>query len=144
MSWSWDDLKIAQQNDKEIGCIVRWLTENEKKQSWNQIAMKSVTTKTLWHMWPRLTVRDGILKRKVENASGKDEIWQIVLPANHRDEFLRLAHSSMTGGHLGFKISSTSVQNRAYWPTWSSDLYKYIKACEPCARYHRGSIRHQD
>jgi len=56
MSWSWDDLKIAQQNDKEIGGIVRWFTENEKKPSWDQVAMKSVNTKALWHMWPRLSI----------------------------------------------------------------------------------------
>jgi len=92
-------LKIAQQNDKEIGCIVRWLTENEKLPSCDQVAMKTVNSKTLR---PRSAIRDGILKRTFENASGKDEIWKIVLPANYRDEFLRLAHSGMTGGHLEF------------------------------------------
>jgi len=94
-------------------------------------------------MWPRLSIRDGVLKRKFEDKDGKNEHWQTVLPAVYREEFLRLANEGMTGGHLGFKKSASSVQYRAYLLTWSSDLASHIKACEPCARYHRGNVRHQ-
>ena len=49
----------------------------------------------------------------------------------------------MTGGHLGRRRTASSVQSRAYWPTWSSDLDRFMKECEPCSRYHRGNVRHQ-
>ena len=48
----------------------------------------------------------------------------------------------MTGGHLARRRTAVTVQSRAYWPTWSSDLDAFLKQCEPCARYHRGTIRH--
>ena len=85
-------------------------------------------------------MKDGILKRSFDEASGKSVIWQVVLPRMFRIEFLRIAHGGMTGGHLGKSKMKLSVQKRAYWPTWSSDIDYYTKTCEECAKYHRGSV----
>ena len=63
----------------------------------------------------------------------------MVIPKALRDEFLTLAHGGMTGGHLGQKTAA-AVQARAYWPTWSSDLSMFMRRCEQCARYHRGTL----
>ena len=81
-------------------------------------------------------MKDGILKRSFDEASGKSVIWQVVLPRMFRIEFLRIAHGGMTGGHLGKSKMKLSVQKRAYWPTWSSDIDYYTKTCEECAKYH--------
>jgi len=45
----------------------------------------------------------------------------------------------MTGGHLARKRTAASIQARAYWPTWSSDLDTFLRECQPCAQNHRGS-----
>ena len=46
----------------------------------------------------------------------------------------------MTGGHFGRRRLALAVQSRAYWPSWSSDVERFVKQCESCARYHRGAI----
>jgi len=94
-------------------------------------------------MWQRLSIRDGILKRKFEEVNGIGERWQIILPEKFRKEFIVIALGGMTGGHLGFRKTAAAIQARAYWPTWSTDLSIFLKSCEPCAQYHRGTIRHQ-
>jgi hypothetical protein len=143
MSWSWDDLKLAQKQDKDIGCIVDWLSQKSEQPPWDWVALKSKDTKTLWYLWPRLEIRDGILRRRFDEMNAKSTSWQIVLPSIFRKEFLRIAHGGMTGGHLGKSKMKVSVQKRAFWPTWSSDVDLHIKTCEVCAKYHRGSAPHQ-
>lgn len=47
----------------------------------------------------------------------------------------------MTGGHLGRARTAATIQSRAYWPSWSSDLDMFLRSCAPCSRYHRGSVK---
>ena len=143
MSWTWDALKCAQENDKDMGCIIELMKQSTEQPSWQLIALKSQDTKTLWYQWPRLQIRDGVLRRRFEDIETKKERWQIILPCIFREEFLRIAHSGMTGGHLGRKKMESAIQQRAYWPSWSTDLKMYINVCKPCAQYHRGVIKHQ-
>jgi len=91
-------------------------------------------------MWPRLAIRDGVLNRRFEDVNGTTEWWQIVA---YREEFMNIAHGGMSGGHLGSVRTASGIQLRAYWPTWRTDLALFLRACEPCARYFRGKIRHQ-
>lgn len=56
---------------------------------------------------------------------------------------MEIAHGGITGGHLGVAKTANGIQTRAYWPTWRSDLTAFMRTCEPCARYHRGAVRHQ-
>jgi len=82
----------------------------------------------------------GILQRRFESTDGLSVIWQVVLPQIMRAEFLFVIHGGMTGGHLARKRTAASIQSRAYWPTWSTDLDTFLRKCEPCARYHRGTV----
>jgi hypothetical protein len=140
MPWSWNGLKAAQRQDEEIGYIMGLLEKSPEKPCWEDIALKSSSIKTLWHMWSRLAMRDGLLKRKFESPDGLSERWQIVWPKSLRTEFLTIAHGGMTGGHLGRRRTASAIQSRAYWPTWSSDLDLFLRQCIPCSRYHRGAV----
>ena len=107
------------------------------------MSLQSENVKTLWASWPRLAVRDGLLKRRFESADGTTVRWQIVWPQVLIEDFMKIAHGRMTGGHLGRHRTALSIQSRAYWPTWSSDLDDFMKRCETCARFHRGALRRQ-
>jgi len=74
-SWSWDELKEAQKQDKDTECIVEWLTEKPEQPHSDLISLKSAVTKTLWYMWQRLSIREGVLKRKFEEIDGSEERW---------------------------------------------------------------------
>lgn len=81
-----------------------------------------------------------MLKRRFESADGREVRWQIVWPTKFRQQFMELAHGGMTGGHLGRRRTAATIQSRAYWPSWSSDLECFLRACQPCAQYHRGAL----
>ena len=138
--WSMDGLRAAQDSHPDISCILQLMKENEAKPPWDAAALQSRDVRILWNMWPRLRIWKGILQRRFESLDGSAVNWQIVLPAKLRKEFLGVIHGGMTGGHLARNRTAASVQARAYWPTWSTDLDKFLKECQPCARYHRGRL----
>jgi hypothetical protein len=99
--------------------------------------LKHRDVKVLWAMWPRLAIRDGLLKRRFEDAVSGADRWQIVVPGVYRQEFMSVAHRGMMGGHLGRQKTTAAIQSRAYWPTWSTDLDTFMRRCSTCARYCR-------
>jgi len=137
--WSPEGLREAQNADSDISYVIDLLQRHSEKPPWKNVAMKSTDVKTLWNMWPRLQIREGILYRRFESIDGLTVKWQVVLPASLREEFLVTVHGGMTGGHLARRRTAAGIQSRAYWPTWSSDLDLFLRRCSPCARYHRGS-----
>jgi len=138
--WSLAGLQAGQRNDPHIGFIIRQFENNECQPAWDIVALESDTVKALWAQWPRLSIRDGLLKRRFETPDGSSVHWQVVWPESLRKELLEVAHSGMTGGHFGRRRLALAVQSRAYWPSWSTDVERFVKQCEPCARYHRGVI----
>ena len=138
--WSLDRLRAAQRADRDIGFVIRQMESSTEQPSWESVSSESSDVKTLSKLWPRLKIRDGLLKRRFESIDSKSEKWQIVLPKELRLDFLTHAHGGMTGGHLGLKKTAENVQCRAYWPTWSSDVSEFLKRYSQCACYHRGAL----
>jgi len=65
-------------------------------------------------------------------------VWQIILPRKFHTEFIQLAHTGMTGGHLGRSKTDEQIKRRAYWPKWRADVAAELKKCENCMCYHCG------
>ena len=141
--WSPEGLKEEQQKDPDISFIIKLKENDDAKPPWEAVALASRDVKTLWAQWPRLAIEDGLLKRRFEAANGLSSHWQVIIPASLRDEFVSFAHGGMTGGHLGRRRTSTAIQSRAYWPSWRTDMERFLRQCVPCARYHRGVIPRQ-
>jgi len=97
--------------DKEIGPILSWLAEGPEQPPWEKVALSYSETKTLWAMCTRLSIQDGVLRRRFEEIDGLNIRWQILIPKKYRYEFLKIAHEGMTGGHLGYAKTSDLVQS---------------------------------
>jgi len=110
------------------------MENNKEKPEWEKVALSCQCVKMQWNQWTRLSIRDGLLKRRFKAADGLSSHWQIIWPASMKDEFLQVAHhGGMTGGHLRHRKTAAAIQARAYWPSWSSDLDYFLRQCEPCA-----------
>jgi len=143
LPWSAEGLREAQRRDKNVAVILHLFEDATEQPPWDAVEIKSPEVKTLWGMWPRLSLVDGLLKRRFESADGLSSTWQVVLPAELRSKFIEIAHGGMTGGHLGRARTAATIQSRTYWPSWSTDLDAFLRTCAPCARYHRGSVKRQ-
>lgn len=125
--WSPEELKKAQLQDSELALIHNLVADKAQKPKYDDISTYSRDLKHLCSFWSRFEVRDGLLCRKFEDATTQAIRWQVVLPKAFREEFLRVVHSGVTCGHLGFKKTAAAVQARAFWPSWSSDLAANLK-----------------
>jgi len=130
-SWSPEGLKMEQQKDLDLSFIIKLKENNDAKPPWEAVALASHDVKTLWAQWPRLAVKDGLLKRRFEEANGLSSYWQVIIPTSLRDEFVSFAHGGMTGGHFGRRRTSAAIQSRAYWPSWRTDMEKFLRQCVP-------------
>ena len=143
LPWSVEGLIAAQKSDPDIGLIYQLVESGTDKPSWNEVVQYSENVKTLWSFWPPLSIWNGLLQRKFTCIEQQSEYWQTVMPRSSRQEFIQLVHGGATGGHFGVKKTSASVQSRAYWPSWASDVDSVVKKCAVCAQYHRGALPRQ-
>jgi len=137
---SLQNLQSAQEADEDISVILRLFKQSPDKPIWEEVAMCSHDVQVLWSYWPRLRVYSGVLQRSFVESDKGNVVWQVVIPKSMRKEFLAEAHGRMTGGHFARRRTAATIQARAYWPSWSTDLDVYLKQCPACARYYRGSI----
>mgnify|MGYP003389980841 FL=1 len=133
-----EELVKAQGEDTELSVIYARLKQGLPKPQWEEVALRTEGTKTLWHQWERLAVKNDVLYRRWDSAYGAEVSWQVVLPASLRKAFVQRVHEGMTGGHMALKKTQNQVSRRAYWPGWKVEVAKLLKACVPCAQYHRG------
>lgn len=91
----------------------------------------------------RLAIHDNVLCRRWTSVDGLHTRWQVILPYAFRSEFIKLAHSGMSGGHIGRLKTEEQVRLRAYWPNWMSQVRLELKRCAPCAQYHRRNAPRQ-
>ena len=142
--WSLDGIQKAQQADQVIQYVMDLLQSHQTKPSWETVALKSNDVKALWAQWPRLEIRNGLLKRRFESPDGLSVCWQIVWPSSLKTDFLHLAYGGVTGGPFGRRRSTASIQARVYWPSWSTDLDAFLRQREPCVRYSDADFTRHD
>jgi len=138
VGWTLEGFRAAQEDEPDVSYVLQLMKESQEKPLWKSISMQSHDVRVLWGRWPRLHEWNGLLQRIFESPDEMSVKWQVILPTKLRREFLSFIHSGMTGRHLGKNRTAASIQARAYWPTWSSDLDVFLKECAPCAQYHRG------
>jgi len=124
-------LSTEQGVDPDLKLVRTWLEGSAPDLI--EVLRENEAVKVYWYQKDHLYLRDGVIYRR---KPGGEE--QVLLPATLRGEFLRMAHTGITGGHLGVRRTRWQVRRRAYWVGWSRAVWDYCKRCSQCSRYHRG------
>ena len=125
-------LSQEQMQDKVIGQILKWKTEN-RRPNWGEISGQSAAIKAYWSMWNQLEIKNDVLyKRWDEDVSGKCT-WQLVVPECRRQEVLQMVHDHITAGHLGEHKTLANLRLRFYWYGHRKDVEKWCGSCDLCA-----------
>ncbi|CAH1243923.1 GIN1 [Branchiostoma lanceolatum] len=67
-------------------------------------------------------------------APGMSPVFQVVVPAEHRIQVLRLAHTIPLAGHLGITRTRERILQHFYWPGLFRDVKRFCKGCPECQR----------
>jgi len=134
------DLAIQQQNDAEIGYLVRLRLSQTHPPAVQDLASQSESAKELSAQWNQLEVHNGLVYRRWARQGDKNDVLQLLVPAAARKNFLKRTHAGMTGGHLGIKRTLDQVRRRAYWRGWRRDVRQFCRQCNECNSYFRGTL----
>ena len=80
--------------------------------------------------------KGGILYRVFSHprVNGGNEIRQVVVPENLRNQVIELAHSSLMGGHMGIRKTSDRILSNFYWPGLNDDVARFCRTCDICQK----------
>lgn len=84
-------------------------------------------------------IRDHLLFHK-DKILG-ERVSQLVLPQCRREEVLKLAHSSVFGGHMGAKKTTERIRCSFFWNGLPKEVRLFCLACEDCQLVRRGTVR---
>ena len=105
------DLIQQQKEDSTLAPLRSLAEENDKGYSWE----------------------DGLLVHNEVDDFGTD-YTRIVLPTQRRQSVLKLAHSSLTGGHFGRKKTQAKIRHHFTWPGLTTDVQQFCQTCPECQK----------
>ena len=80
--------------------------------------------------------KEGILYRVFSHPKLNEgnEIRQVVVPGNLRNQVIRPAHSLLMGGHMGIRKASDRILSKFYWPRLHDDVARICRSCDICRK----------
>ena len=96
-----ESLSELQQNDPEIGVIVKLRLQQQEQPPIDQLQLASECTKMLWSQWFRLVVKDNVVYRLWFSKNGEPTRMQLLAPQKLLEDIIKRSHGGMCGGHMG-------------------------------------------
>src|SRR6218665_2668756 len=127
------DIITAQEENSELRVVRGWLVHGAEVPSLVELLYEPEAVKIYWRQRDALYLRDGVVHRRTPG-----DVEQLLIPKAMKQDFLRRAHTGVTGGHLGMRRTKLQVRRRGYWVGWSADVKRYCRQCTECRQYWRG------
>ena len=130
-----EELRSLQLKDHEIAVVLQCKESNEKpsKEDMNNF---SQNTKTYFHHWDLLEIREGVLFKKYIKH---DQIfYALVTPEILRKDIFKELHANRTSGHFGRDKTVEMIKRRFYWPNITDSVNRWCMTCDMCAQYKPG------
>ena len=108
-----EDWCQTQQADPTLSLVISILWDGTLGQ---QLSKQTDTPELIQFLqeWSHLCLRKGVLYRTARPSESKETTFQLVLPAAHRETFLRGCHDEV--GHLGLEQMLDLMCYQFYWP----------------------------
>ena len=117
-----------QANDTDISVIYNLQAQGASKPSAREMAQYSPATRSLWNMWTRLGLENGVLYLRMPDGSRP----KLIVPRSEVTMILHQVHEQL--GHAGQKKTEAAVRQRFWWPAIHTDVVNHCTKCETCAR----------
>ena len=109
-----ESLTVRQQSDPDLGKLIRFRLQSAEQPALALLSTESESAKRLYNQWERLKVREGLVRRTVEENPGEQPYSQLLVPRQSVQDVLRSCHEGMTGGHFGIRRTLDQVKRRFY------------------------------
>ena len=134
--WSREEIAKAQEEDRDIGPVLRALKEGKTKPTGRELHTRSTITRAVWAQFELLYVEDQVLRIRIICPTTSHS--RTVLPACLVQPVLRMLHDGVGGNHLGKDKTLKKMKDRFWRPGLSSAVEEYCRACLTCAKCKSG------
>lgn len=125
-----------QKQDSDLKILYQWL-EQEKLPSRDEVAQFSPAVRNFWLNWDSITLKDGILYRKLTLAD-KKEVQQLLVPKILRQNILQMCHDDLFLAHQGVNKTIHKVKNHFYWYRMGEDIKMSCQTvCSACNKWKK-------
>ena len=124
-------VSLKQQEDKEIGLIVRLKLAGSETPTEQDLVTQSKKTRLLCKQWDLLVVRQEVVYRLYCGKGGRQRL-QLLVPNSLRAEVLEMCHMKADGSHRGLRSTMDEVQHLFFWSTWMDDTASFCRKCSEC------------
>ena len=74
------ELREKQLGDPAMSKVIGWLESGKDRPTWRELSTESEWIKTLWGAWNQLCMKDGVLRKKWEDYTGRTVLFLMVIP----------------------------------------------------------------
>ena len=113
------NLVKAQEADPVLAKLANWKKEAVRPK-WADVAAEGATLKAYWSQWASLSLKDGLLVRRLEISKRKTRP-QVLVPESLKDVVLQTLHDAKTTAHI-----HTSLHQREILLAWSEGISKEV------------------
>ena len=78
-------------------------------------------------------LKRGVLYRRARPMESEETLFQLVLPAAHREVTLKRCHDEV--GHLGLEHMLDLMCDQFFWPCMAAQAKEHIRKCCPCPTF---------
>uniref|UniRef100_A0A8B9J7P3 Gypsy retrotransposon integrase-like protein 1 n=1 Tax=Astyanax mexicanus TaxID=7994 RepID=A0A8B9J7P3_ASTMX len=127
-----NEMRKRQEADDSLGTVRAWMEVVRRRPQLGSLKGLSPAVRKLWHEFPKLSLRNGILCRKYKSSPHTLPVYQVVLPEVLIPTALKALHGNEFSGHLGADRTLQRARRICYWPYMSHDIHKFCLECLPC------------
>lgn len=119
----------AQKADPELQIIRNWVL-TDCRPPFSNIKADSPDMRQYWREFPKLTLVDGLLCRKVRPPPG-DHVLQTAVPSSLQKEVFQTLNGHSLSGHFSTQKILEGAQVRCFWHHMSRDINDWCLESEP-------------
>lgn len=127
---SWSEIEEEQKRDPLIGPVYRAVERQSPPKPSEQRAM-APEVRRLAKQFERLSLRRGVLFRRIYDPRDGEEVTQLVVPECMRRRVYEAGHEH--GGHFASRSTLELLRREHYWPTMAQDLKDWVNECRRCS-----------
>jgi hypothetical protein len=124
-TWSNETIQTEQTRDLVLDKVRSWVAGGLRPRP-KELDSESQEVKALVSRWTELAVIDGLLVRFRQGKS------QVVLPQMRQIVFRHMHASPLSAGHMGRDRTYRRLREKAWWPGYRFDVYKWMRRCVAC------------
>ncbi len=125
-----EQLRELQQKDEVLLKVAMFVERGDKPNS-DERAKCSREVLAILRDWKRLSLKDGLLHRKVTSPSDHQIHFQLVLPLTLQKEAFTSYHDD--AGHFGAKRTFQLLWPRFFWHNMEATVTEWCAVCKRCA-----------